>query len=88
MLESNYSSSSSSSLDVVEVILKAVKSNNPEIRYLVGNDALFLIEKRQNITDKEFENWMKESLFEQKGFVVEWKARVQAFLSSINWYNT
>ena len=86
MLESNYSSSTSS-LDVVEVILKAVKSNNPEIRYLVGNDAQFLIEKRQNITDKEFENWMKESLFEQKGFVVEWKARVQAFLSSINWYN-
>jgi short-subunit dehydrogenase len=66
MLESN---SSSSPLDVAEVILKAVKSNNPEIRYLVGNDALSLIEKRKNMTDKEFENWIKESLFEQKGFV-------------------
>ena len=59
----------SSSLDVAEVILKAVKSNNPEIRYLVGNDAVSLIEKRKNMTDKEFENWIKESLFEQKGFV-------------------
>jgi short-subunit dehydrogenase len=66
MLESN---SSSSPLDVAEVILKAVKSNNPEIRYLVGNDAVSLIEKRKNMTDKEFENWIKESLFEQKGFV-------------------
>ena len=65
MLESN----SSSPLDVAEVILKAVKSNNPEIRYLVGNDAVSLIEKRKNMTDKEFENWIKESLFEQKGFV-------------------
>jgi len=66
MLESN---SSSSPLDVAEVILKAVKSNNPEIRYLVGNDAISLIEKRKNMTDKEFENWIKESLFEQKGFI-------------------
>jgi NAD(P)-dependent dehydrogenase (short-subunit alcohol dehydrogenase family) len=62
-------SSSSSPQDVAEVILKAVKSNNPEIRYLVGNDAVSLIEKRKNMTDKEFENWIKESLFEQKGFV-------------------
>jgi hypothetical protein len=30
---------------------------------------LCLIEKRKNMTDKEFENWIKESLFEQKGFV-------------------
>jgi NAD(P)-dependent dehydrogenase (short-subunit alcohol dehydrogenase family) len=66
MLESN---SSSSPLDVAQVILKAVISNNPEIRYLVGNDAVSLIEKRKNMTDKEFENWIKESLFEQKGFV-------------------
>jgi NAD(P)-dependent dehydrogenase (short-subunit alcohol dehydrogenase family) len=62
-------SSSSSPQDVAEVILKAVKSNDPEIRYLVGNDAVSLIEKRKNMTDKEFENWIKESLFEQKGFV-------------------
>ena len=62
-------SSSSSPLDVAEVILKAVKSHNPEIRYLVGNDAVSLIENRKNMTDKEFENWIKESLFEQKGFV-------------------
>ncbi len=27
-------------LDVAEVILKAVNSNNPEIRYLVGKDAV------------------------------------------------
>ena len=66
MLESSFSSSP---LDVAEVILKAVKSNNPEIRYLVGNDAISLIEKRKNMTDKEFENWIKESLYEQKGFV-------------------
>ena len=66
ILESNSSSSPS---DVAEVILKAINSNNPEIRYLVGNDAVSLIEKRKNVSDKKFEHWMKESLFEQKGFV-------------------
>jgi hypothetical protein len=39
--------------------LKAGNSNNTEIRYLVGNDALSLIEKRKNMSDKEFEKWMK-----------------------------
>ena len=66
MLESSFSSSP---LDVAEAILKAFNSNNPEIRYLVGNDAISLIEKRKNMSDKEFGHWMKESLFEQKGFV-------------------
>jgi len=42
--ESN--SSSSSPLDVTEVILKAVNSNNPETHYLVGKDAVSLIEKK------------------------------------------
>jgi hypothetical protein len=55
-LENNSSSLPS---DVVEAILKAVNSNNPEIRYLVGNDAISHIEKRTNVSYKEFEHWIK-----------------------------
>ena len=55
-LENNSSSSPS---DVAEAILKAVNSNNPEIRYLVGNDAISHIEKRTNVSDKEFKHWIK-----------------------------
>ena len=61
--------SSSPSSKVAEVILNAIILTDPEIRYLVGNDAFSLIENRKKLPDKEFENWIKESLLQQKGFV-------------------
>jgi NAD(P)-dependent dehydrogenase (short-subunit alcohol dehydrogenase family) len=60
---------SSSPSKVADVILNAIKSNDPQVRYLVGDDAVSLIEKRNKMSDKEFESWMKESLLQQKGFI-------------------
>ncbi len=63
------SSSSSVSSDVAEVIYQAIESNNRDVRYLVGKDAVSIIKTRQNLSDKELENWIKESIFQQKGFI-------------------
>jgi NAD(P)-dependent dehydrogenase (short-subunit alcohol dehydrogenase family) len=54
---------------VAEVILKAIKSNGPEIRYLVGTDAESIMKVRNSTTDKEFESWMYESIIQEKGFI-------------------
>lgn len=40
---------------VANTILNAVTEENPERRYLVGNDAVELISARKNSTDKDFE---------------------------------
>ena len=66
MLKSNSSSLPS---DVAEVIYQAIESSNREVRYLVGHDAVSIINARQNLSDKEFENWIKESIFQQKEFI-------------------
>ena len=63
------SNSSSLPSDVAKIIYKAIESNNREVRYLVGKDAISIINARQKLSDKEFENWIKESLFQQKGFI-------------------
>jgi NADP-dependent 3-hydroxy acid dehydrogenase YdfG len=67
--ESFKQDSSSSPVQVGEVILNAIKSENPNTRYLVGNDAAAIMERRKKSSDFEFERWMKESLLDQKGFV-------------------
>ena len=53
---------------VAEVILSAIKSEKPNTRYLVGNDAAAIMERKKNSSDFELERWIKESL-EGKGFV-------------------
>jgi short-subunit dehydrogenase len=63
------SSSSSVSSDVAQVIYQAIESNNREVRYPVGKDAISIIKTRQKLSDKEFEKWIKESIFQQKGFI-------------------
>ena len=63
------SSSSSLPSDVAKVIYQAIESSNRQVRYLVGKDADSIINARQNLSDKEFENWIKESFFQQKGFI-------------------
>jgi NAD(P)-dependent dehydrogenase (short-subunit alcohol dehydrogenase family) len=60
---------SSSPKLVAETILNAITSKEPEIRYLVGEDAEYIMKIRKNSTDKEFENWMHESILQGKGFV-------------------
>ena len=47
---------------VTKVILDAIKSDDPQLRYAVGNDddhAAIAIEARRNMSDREFMNWMK-----------------------------
>jgi len=59
---------SSSPKQVAEVILSAINSEKPNTRYLVGNDAIAIKERRKSSSDSEFEQWIKGSLLEQKGF--------------------
>lgn len=60
---------SSSPKQVAETILEAVTTNNPQIRYVVGKDAISILENRKKLSDRDFEKWMIESLVDQKGFV-------------------
>jgi NAD(P)-dependent dehydrogenase (short-subunit alcohol dehydrogenase family) len=47
-------SSSSPPEDVAKIILQAITSKNPQLRYTVGNDAATIIQARMNMPDKEF----------------------------------
>jgi len=51
MMESELSSPPE---EVAKVILQAVTSENPQLRYSVGDDAANLIHARKNVPDKEF----------------------------------
>ena len=48
--------------EVAKVILEAVTSDNPEPRYLAGNDAIMLLDTRRNTSDREFEKIMIKNL--------------------------
>jgi NAD(P)-dependent dehydrogenase (short-subunit alcohol dehydrogenase family) len=65
MLENN----SSSPIQVAEVILKAITSEKVNTRYLVGNDAAAIMDKKRSSSDIELQQWIKESLIQQKGFI-------------------
>lgn len=47
---------------VAEKVLEAAISNNPKARYLVGGDALKMIERRINATDEEFGRLVMDSV--------------------------
>ena len=40
--------------EVAKVILQAVTSENPQLRYTVGDDAVTIIQARMNMPDNEF----------------------------------
>ena len=53
----------SPSIDVAQVILKTITSENPtKLRYLVGNDAFKLIKIRNNVSDKKFRKLVIKSV--------------------------
>jgi len=52
----------SSTSEVADMVLQAVTSDNPKARYLVGEDALKMMEKRRNTTDEEFARLMMNSV--------------------------
>jgi NAD(P)-dependent dehydrogenase (short-subunit alcohol dehydrogenase family) len=54
--------SGSSPIEVAKIILKCVTSENPDLRYPVGDDAFKLIEIRKNISDKDFRKLVMDSV--------------------------
>jgi NAD(P)-dependent dehydrogenase (short-subunit alcohol dehydrogenase family) len=52
----------SSAGEVADMVLEAVTSDNPKARYLVGEDALKMMEKRKNTTDVEFARLVTNSV--------------------------
>jgi NAD(P)-dependent dehydrogenase (short-subunit alcohol dehydrogenase family) len=61
--------SSSHPVDVAQVILNAVNSPSPELRYPVGKDAESIFKARTELSDRDLEKWVRESYMEKKGFV-------------------
>lgn len=53
--------------EVAKVILNVVTSEDPQLRYLVGNDAATIMEARKNMSDREFENMRKKQFGIQSG---------------------
>jgi hypothetical protein len=51
--------------EVAKVILKAVTIDNPDLRYLVGNDAIQMIEARKGMSDQGFGVLVKQYLLAQ-----------------------
>lgn len=48
--------------EVTKVILKAITSITPELRYLVGSDANSLIEKRKSLPERKFLEFMSQNI--------------------------
>ena len=46
--------------DVAKTILEAIISDNPDFRYLVGQDATMTIEARKNMSDREFQDLLRK----------------------------
>ena len=47
---------------VADMVLEAVTADNPKVRYLVGEDALKMMEKRKNSTDEEITRLVMNSV--------------------------
>lgn len=48
--------------DVAKAILHAITSNNPELRYLVGNDMIMMAETKKSMSDEDFRKMMMQSI--------------------------
>ena len=48
--------------EVAIVILKAITSTTPDLRYLVGSDANSLYEKRKSVPERKFLEFMSENI--------------------------
>jgi hypothetical protein len=55
--------------EVARVILNAINSNVPNVRYPVGKDAESVLKARSELSDNEMEKWIRESFMDKKGFV-------------------
>ena len=57
--------SSSLPEEVAKVVLQAVTSENPQLRYTVGNDADAIMQTKRNMTDTEFGNLIKKQFLSE-----------------------
>ena len=48
--------------EVAKAILHAITSNNPELRYLVGNDMIMMAETKKSMSDEDFRKMMMQSI--------------------------
>jgi NAD(P)-dependent dehydrogenase (short-subunit alcohol dehydrogenase family) len=69
--ESISSSYSSHPSKVAHTILNVLNSPNPELRNPVGKDAESIFKVRAELSDRELEQWARESYMEKKGFIRE-----------------
>ena len=67
-LKAAMKNSVSSSDQVANTILHAVNSRDPDMRYIIGNDATNSIRMRNSLSDREFMKWIKDGMFHGKGF--------------------
>jgi NAD(P)-dependent dehydrogenase (short-subunit alcohol dehydrogenase family) len=51
--------------EVAKVILNAVTAHNPSVRYMVGDDAVQMMQARKGMSDLEFEGLVKQQFFGQ-----------------------
>ena len=56
---------------VAHTILNVLNSPNPELRNPVGKDAESIFKARAHLSDKELEQWTRESYMDMKGFIRE-----------------
>jgi hypothetical protein len=47
---------------VAATILQAISSQEPKLRYAVGQDVVALLEKRRTLSDEQFQEHMKSSM--------------------------
>jgi short-subunit dehydrogenase len=69
--ESISGSYSSQPSKVAHTILDVINSSDPELRNPVGKDAESIFKARARLSDKELEQWARESYMEKKGFIRE-----------------
>ena len=62
-------SNSSSPSKVAKAVLKALQSKSSNFRYIVGEDAIIVLEKRKVLSDVKFERWIWDSIMESKSLV-------------------
>lgn len=56
---------------VAEMILRAVNTSYPNVRYPVGKDAEYILKIRTELSNNELEKWVRESYMDKKGFIRE-----------------
>jgi len=49
-------------VEVAKVILQALKSDEPKQRYVVGNDAVMILEAKRSLSDIEFKKMMMQNI--------------------------